>query len=68
VDYERLAWKVAAAGFALLAVAVAGIGIAGEVAASGAREPALEPGVIVGGGLLVAAVLGVASYLSWPKR
>jgi hypothetical protein len=68
MDWNRAAWRLASGAVAFLALFILSIGIVGEVRSQNAQEPALEPGVIVGGGLLIAAVLAIVAYVIWPKR
>ena len=59
--------KVLAAGMLVAGFAVLIYGAVGEIDQSNAREPAIEPGVFIGIGAIIFAILALGAYLLWPK-
>ncbi len=59
--------KVLAAGMLVAALYAVVWGVVAESGSRDVREPIFEHWVILGAGLIVAAVLVLAAYLLWPK-
>ena len=56
-----LAFGMLVAGFAVLIW-----GTVAEILASNAREPTLEPGVVIGAAAIIFGIFALGAYLLWP--
>ncbi len=59
--------KVLAVGMLVAGFAVLIWGTVGEILSQNAREPTLEPGVVIGAAAIIFAILAIGAYLLWPK-